>query len=56
MSNGIKEKLCPMTGFVHDLIEDLVFDHPWLWTGGALFVGLLTGRSATCNCSKKVEH
>ncbi len=44
MSSNLKDVSSPILGMVQDVIEDLVMDHPWGWTGFAFFVGILLGR------------
>ncbi len=49
MSSNLKDVSRPILGLVQDVIEDLVMDHPWGWTGFAFFVGILLGRKKTAS-------
>lgn len=51
----VKEKLCPWSKEAKSLVDELVFDHPWLWTGIAFVVGMILGRKRLCCRRKKCE-
>ncbi|MCX5620202.1 MULTISPECIES: hypothetical protein [Bombella] len=44
MSSDLINACHSILGLVRDVMEDLVMDHPWGWTGLAFIVGLLFGR------------
>ncbi|MCX5615073.1 hypothetical protein [Bombella saccharophila] len=52
MSSDLINTCHSILGLVKDVMEDLVMDHPWGWTGLAFIVGLLFGRKKGAACRK----
>ncbi|TPW34984.1 hypothetical protein [Oecophyllibacter saccharovorans] len=48
----LKDRCCPVVSQVSETVRDMVIDRPWLWTLGALIVGIMLGRRPCCRKKK----